>query len=171
MISKILCQPTSNSHMLFWLQLSQDRLFFMPTAVRGNKGVFLSLKHLSCILWKNLSLSLSSMKSKNLAFFGLFGEGFFSLTASCNASFISPSLDRSVSGFICSTGLNIWTGSPALEMVSLLTGVRFVSKTVEIIGLLNHTLFLHRMDLLVVSWEIKNNNNNNTWSYPLLLSI
>lgn len=138
--------------------MSQDRLFSVLAAVRGNKGALLSLTHLSRILWKNSSLSPSSMKSNNLAFSGLFPTGLFSLTFSCNASFefISPSLDTSASGFICSTGLDVWTGSLALKMVNLVAGVCFVSNFSTIMGLLNHTFFLHKMGLLAVSWGIKN---------------
>lgn len=120
-------------------------------AVRGNEEKLLSLTHLSLILRKNASLSLSSMKSKNSAFFRLLSEGLFS----CNASslwLISPALDASASGFFCSAWLDVWSGSPVLLMVNFVAGMCFASNVSTTIGLLNQTLFLHRMGLLLVSW-------------------
>lgn len=138
--------------------MSQTESSVCFAAVRGNKGALLSLTHLSLMLWKNASLSLSSTKSKNVAFSGLLCTGLLSVTVRCNVSsleLISPAMDVSASGSICPARLDVWTGSLALWMVNLVAAVLSASKVLATTGLLNHTFFLYTMGLLLVSWGSK----------------
>lgn len=149
-------KPSLNT--TFWLLVSGHRIFSVLTE-RGNRGILLSAPHLSRILWKNASLSLASMKSKNFTVWGQPLTSLFSLPVRFNVfslELVSATLDETSSGLICSSGLDVWKDPLVLWTLNLVPGVRFLSNVVTVKGLLNQTFFLHKMGLPLVSWWSKN---------------
>lgn len=116
------------------------------------------MSHLSVILWKKASLSLSLLKSKSCGVVDLFC---FNFAWNASSESIWLSLHVSSSGFRCLTELEVWNGSLSRWSGNLPGGVCLDS----VRGFLNDTFFFNKIGVLLVSCDIIiyiNSNQNHS---------